>query len=366
MSKATNLHRLNPKTGSGRQTVSDAMSALIEEAHRQNKLIGSDASGNRSVPAQASAVVGQGSSRSDSMLPEKLYALLRETIPTRRLADLVLEKETVKEIKELIGEVRQTALLRAHSLEPRHTVMLIGPPGTGKTSMAEALATELSIPLFTVRYDGLVGSYLGETASRLQDVVDYASRMPCVLFFDEFDSVGKERADANETGEIKRVVSSLLLNMDAIPSQCIVVCATNHPELLDRAVWRRFELRLNLPRPGAPELKEWFARTEKNFGRLGLQVQEFVALFLGENFSEIEGVTLDARRKVVLSGGEMTPSEAFKEALTRWERRRGVGEGVESGRVNSTNRAQPRKSAKKAVKRKSDPSTPDLLGNTGE
>src|SRR3546814_17528729 len=112
--------------------------------------------------------------------------------------------------------------------------MLVGPPGTGKTSLAEAVATELRLPFFTVRYDGLVGSYLGETAARLQSVVDYASRTPCVLFFDEFYSVGKERADANETGDIKRVVSSLLLNMDALPSSCVVVCAPTHTELQDR------------------------------------------------------------------------------------------------------------------------------------
>ena len=125
-------------------------------------------------------------------------------------------------------EAGSAALLRSHSLEPRHTILLIGPPGTGKTSLAGAIAAELALPFLTVRYEGLVGSYLGETAGRLQEVVDYVSRTPCVLFFDEFDSVGKERSDAQETGEIKRVVSSLLLQMDALPSHCVVVCATNH------------------------------------------------------------------------------------------------------------------------------------------
>jgi len=95
-----------------------------------------------------------------------------------------------------------------------------------------------------VRYEAVVGSFLGETSSRLRRLFDFARTHPCVLFFDEFDTLGKERGDVHETGEIKRVVSSLLLQIDALPSYVVVVTATNHPELLDRAVWRRFQMRL--------------------------------------------------------------------------------------------------------------------------
>ena len=147
---------------------------------------------------------------------------------------------------------------------------------------------------------------LGETAGRLQQVIDYISRTPCVLFFDEFESIGKERANTNETGEIKRIVSSLLLHMDAIPSICVVVCATNHTELLDRAVWRRFELRTEIPLPGTAELKEWFMKTEKALVPLGISAADFVNLWKDESFSETEAITLDARRKLVLSKGRYT------------------------------------------------------------
>lgn len=329
--------------GASSDPLQDVFSTLIQEAHSQRK---SGAGGRVSYASNRPRGPLVPDWAGSSMLPDNLKSLLRESHPSRRLSDLVLQKVAREEIREFLSEVGKTELLRSHSLEPRHTVLLVGPPGTGKTSLATAIATELALPFLTVRYEGLVGSYLGETASRLQEIVDYVARTPCVLFFDEFDSVGKERADAQETGEIKRVVSSLLLHMDALPSHCVVICATNHPELLDRAVWRRFELRLELPKPGAAELKDWYLRTERLLGGLGLTVSQFIELFEGETFSEIEAITLDARRKVVLSMGAMASEDAFKEAVTRWERRRKIGgaQGVGS-RTDRKTRARPERAA---------------------
>ena len=163
-----------------------------------------------------------------------------ELYPERRLGDLVLPASVASAGRELVEEFRRADLLRAHNLEPRHRVLLTGPPGNGKTSLAEAFATELAVPLFAVRYESVIASYLGETAVRLSRLFDEVRTRRCVLFFDEFDVVGKERGDVHETGEIKRVVSSLLLQIDDLPSHVVVITATNHPELLDRAVWRRF------------------------------------------------------------------------------------------------------------------------------
>lgn len=313
MSEGGAARRMRAVGGSLHRSASEAMASLLEEAHRQRR---EEGEGSTSVPQPK-----RGGPRSP-MLPDALQALLHETRPDRRLADVLLPDDTRADVEEFVDEFRKGPLLRDHSLEPRHTVLLVGPPGTGKTSLVGAMANELAMPFLTVRYDGLVGSYLGETANRLQQIVDYASRIPCVLFFDEFESVGKERADAHETGEMKRVVSSLLLHMDAMPTNSIVACATNHPELLDRAVWRRFELTLELPLPADGQLRDWYRETRRSFGPLGMASADFVKTFRGETLSEVEAVTLDARRRHVLSEGALSPAEAFQGALLRWRRRR--------------------------------------------
>lgn len=202
---------------------------------------------------------------------------------------------------EVVEEQHRADLLRSHALEPRHRILLVGPPGNGKTSLAEALAGELSLPLLVVRYDGVIGSYLGETAVRLARFMEYVRSRRCVVFFDEFDAIGKERGDENETGEIKRVVSSLLLNVDALPSYVVVVAATNHPELLDRAIWRRFQVRLELPAPNATSAKAWLVRFEQRAGiKLGLTAKQVEEHLLGLSYAELEEFGNDVLRRLTL------------------------------------------------------------------
>jgi len=190
-------------------------------------------------------------------------------------------------------------------MEPRHRILLAGPPGNGKTSLAEALAYELVLPLFTVRYEAVVTSYLGETAQRLRRLFDYVRTEPCVLFFDEFDAIGKERGDIHETGEIKRVVTTLLLQLDELPSYCVLVGATNHPELLDRATWRRFELRLELDKPSSKQMIAYFSDQMKKLDGLpGYTAKRLYEKVLPTSYSEAEAFFLDVRRRVALSQEE--------------------------------------------------------------
>ena len=242
--------------------------------------------------------------------------------PERRLEDLVLPDPVAGAIRELIEESRRADLLRAHNLEPRHRVLLTGPPGNGKTSLAEAIATELAVPLLSVRYEAVIASYLGETAVRLSRLFDEVRTRRCVLFFDEFDVVGKERGDIHETGEIKRVVSSLLLQIDDLPSHVVVVTATNHPESLDRAVWRRFQLRLDLPAPTPALAEEWFTRfvhrTKMNLGHNPAAVAKRLR---GLSFAELEQFSLDVMRQYVLTLPDSDMRSIVAERLKQWRSR---------------------------------------------
>jgi SpoVK/Ycf46/Vps4 family AAA+-type ATPase len=222
----------------------------------------------------------------------------------------------------LIEEQLRKDLLRSYGLEPRHRVLLSGPPGNGKTVLAEAIATELMVPFFVVRYEALIGSFLGETSSRLKRIFDFARTHQCVLFFDEFDTLGKERGDTHETGEIKRVVSSLLLQIDALPSHVLVITATNHPELLDRAVWRRFQIRLELPQPTPPQIELWFREFERQLGAtLGVPPKLLAKRIKVKSFSDLEQFCADVHRRYVLGMPDANLRKIVSDQAKQWQAR---------------------------------------------
>lgn len=238
--------------------------------------------------------------------------------PRYQLDDLIIPERTREAVGELIEEQQRTDVLRTYALEPRHRVLLLGPPGNGKTSLAEAIAEALLLPLVVVRYEEVIGSYLGETAARLAAVFAFARSRRCVLFFDEFDALAKERGDEHETGEIKRVVSSLLLQVDALPSHAVVVAASNHPELLDRAVHRRFQLRLDLPLPGKVGRIAWFERFLATLEEpVGMSAETLARKTTGASFSQLQDLGEDIRRRQVLEPGTSL-RRLVPERLTRW------------------------------------------------
>lgn len=157
------------------------------------------------------------------------------------LSSMVLDPELRERLKRVVQEQRQQEKLKSRGLAPRRKLLLVGPPGSGKTMTAAALAGELKLPLFTVRYDGLIGKLMGETASRLRLVFDAIASQRGVYFFDEFDAIGTQRAGPNDVGEIRRVLNSFLQFIEADDGQSLILAATNHPELLDKALSRRFD-----------------------------------------------------------------------------------------------------------------------------
>lgn len=241
---------------------------------------------------------------------------LQEVPAHKSFDDLVLPDAVLKMTTGFVEEQFRSDILRSYGIEPRHKIMLIGEPGTGKTSFAEALSDKLMMPLFMVRYDALIGSYLGETAMRLRQLFDFVSTRKCILFFDEFDTIGKERGDAQELGEIKRVVSSLLMMTDSLPSYTIVVGASNHAELLDRAVWRRFQIRLELPMPGINEIQLFLKNFERKYNMsFQTDLSKLATKLNGNNFGDIENYALSVMRRYILGLPEQDMQRYVKEEL---------------------------------------------------
>lgn len=171
----------------------------------------------------------------------ELAGLLTAAYPKTRLADMALDESVRARIDRVLLEQRQRERILEHGLSPLRKLLLVGPPGTGKTMTVAALAGELSVPLFTIQLDGLITKYLGETAAKLRLIFDTIQQTRAVYLFDEFDALGSERAAKNEVGEIRRVLNSFLQFLELDESDSIIVAATNHPRILDRALFRRFD-----------------------------------------------------------------------------------------------------------------------------
>lgn len=214
------------KVGHGK--LAEELRALIDDAKRRHGL-------NQPIPI--------------SKPRGELAGLLSVSYPKVRLADMVLAADLELQIQRVIKEQRHTARILEHGLSPRRKLLLVGPPGTGKTLTASVLAGELGIPLYQVRLDGLITKFMGETASKLRQVFDATGQTRGVYFFDEFDAIGSQRGMNNDTGEIRRVLNSFLQMIEQDHSHSLIVAATNHPEILDHALFRRFDdvLRYALP-----------------------------------------------------------------------------------------------------------------------
>lgn len=171
----------------------------------------------------------------------ELASILTVAYPQVRLAHMVLDTKFAKQIHRVIHEQKHAGRILEHGLHPRRKLLLVGPPGTGKTLTAAVLASELGLPLLQVRLDGLITKFMGETAAKLRQVFEATNRTRGVYFFDEFDAIGSHRGLPNDVGEIRRVLNSFLQMLEQDHSHSLVLAATNHPELLDRALFRRFD-----------------------------------------------------------------------------------------------------------------------------
>ena len=226
---------------------------------------------------------------------------LREAV--RGLDDVVLSSRNRSMVEGILREHNREEVLKAHGLRPSDRVLLCGPPGCGKTLTTEAIAFDLGRPLAVVRTDSVVSSFLGETAANLRKVFDFAAASPMVVLFDEFDAVGKERDDASEHGELRRVVNAVLQMLDSYDGRSLIAAATNHEGMLDSAVWRRFEEVLFLKPPTAAELRRLLAVKLRGVRR-EFEIGEVVdrGWFKGAAHADVERIVRRAVKEMVLAG----------------------------------------------------------------
>lgn len=245
----------------------------------------------------------------------ELSGLLTVSYPETRMADLVLEPHLRERLDRVILEQRQRDHLRSQGFQPLRRLLLIGPPGTGKTMTASALAGDLHLPLFLIQLDGLITKFMGETAAKLRLVFDALKETNGVYLFDEVDALAGERARSNDVGEIRRVLNSFLQFLEQDQSDSLLVAATNHPQLLDRAMFRRFDAVIEYPLPTADVIKA-LVRNRLATVRLGRIAWQSVSK-AAEGLSHAE-ITLAAERAakdVILNKAETVTTTALVAAL---------------------------------------------------
>ena len=211
-----------------------------------------------------------------------------------------VEEDIADLIERFLSHISAADQLVAEGVGIAPSMLMYGPPGCGKTVIGQYIAGRVGLPLLTARTDGLISSYLGNTAKNLRALFEHAMGRPCILFLDEFDAIAKLRDDHYELGELKRVVVSLLQNIDSLDNQTVIIAATNHEHLLDPAIWRRFAFRLKVDKPSTSVREKLFDFFLGNFGTED-NCKLLAALCDGATGADIRQISEDAKREAILS-----------------------------------------------------------------
>jgi SpoVK/Ycf46/Vps4 family AAA+-type ATPase len=250
----------------------------------------------------------------------ELAGLLSARYPDTRLSDMILPENIQYRLDRVLLEQRQQEHLRDHGLYARRKLLLVGPPGSGKTMTAAALAGELHLPLLTVVLDGLITKFMGETAAKLRLVFDAMNATRGVYFFDEFDAIGARRGERQDVGEIRRVLNSFLQFLEQDESRGLVVAATNHPELLDKALFRRFDDVIEYALPNVALSQRLLRARLDQFDTTGLNWDEVAERAVGLSQSEIVRAAEDAAKSSLLGSVKRISSEALIKAIKERQR----------------------------------------------
>jgi SpoVK/Ycf46/Vps4 family AAA+-type ATPase len=248
---------------------------------------------------------------------ERGALLLEQYEPAYSLSEMILDPGARAALERAIQEQRHVDLLASYGLKPLRKILFCGPPGCGKTMAAEALAKELYLPLVLVRFDAVISSYLGETAANLRRVFDFAASRPMVILFDEFDAIGKKRDDVEEHGELKRVVNAFLQMLDSFGGEAITIAATNHEQMLDPALWRRFDEVLVFRQPNQPEITELLERYLRQIGTFSLDWAASAEALEGSSHADVKRVAEDAIKSALLGDLGKVTQEVLGQAIEK-------------------------------------------------
>jgi len=247
----------------------------------------------------------------------ELAQLLRVDYPKTRLADLIVSTRVEQSLKRIVKEQRHLAKLLEHGLSPRRKILLVGAPGTGKTLTASALAGELNVPLFAVRLDALLTKFMGESAAKLRQIFDALHSARGVYFFDEFDAIGGQRVSLNDIGEVRRILNSFLVMIEEDRSHSLILAATNHPQILDDALFRRFDdvIEYELPQPS--QIAEILQNRLGRFSPTTLDVKALATTAEGLSHADITRAVEEAVKNAVMQDHAHVDPEELQELLRR-------------------------------------------------
>lgn len=250
---------------------------------------------------------------------DKDTSLVEIIYPEKYFSDLIITEEKINQLEQIIKEFNNWDVLSSNGVFPTRRVLFYGPPGCGKTLCAQAIASEIGIPLLYVRFDALISSYLGETASNIRKVFDYAKNDSWVIFFDEFDAIGRSRNDTTEHGEIKRVVNAFLQQLDNYKGRSLIIAATNFEQSLDYAIWRRFDETIYFDMPTNKEKMALFSLRMGNFKGPDHVFEQYMDRLNLFSHSDVEKVCQIIMKQCILDGRKMYTKNDIDFAVKKQE-----------------------------------------------